>query len=84
MWRKGYGDWGGVNILKGRVRAEGVERSHVAAENIGEQWRMLGMKFYITNKLDYILHCNQTGGCESHKGGCLLGNGMGMENPGVN
>ena len=39
----------GVNILKGRVRAEGVERSHVAVENIGEQWRMLGIKFYITH-----------------------------------
>ena len=38
----------GVNILKGRVRAEGMEQSHVAVENIGEQQRMLGMKFYIT------------------------------------
>ena len=38
----------GVNILKGRVRVEGMERSHVAAENIGEQWRMFGMKFYVT------------------------------------
>ena len=38
----------GVNILKGRVRAEGVEQSHMAAENIGEQQRMLGMKFYVT------------------------------------
>ena len=26
----------GVNISKGRVRVEGVERSHMAAENIGE------------------------------------------------
>ena len=26
----------GVNILKGQVRAEGMERSHVAAENNGE------------------------------------------------
>ena len=38
----------GVNILKGRVRAEGMERSHVAVENIGGQRRMLGMKFYVT------------------------------------
>ena len=38
----------GVNIPKGQVRAEGVERSHMAAENIREQWRMLRMKFYIT------------------------------------
>ena len=38
----------GVNISKGQVRAEGIEQSHVAAENIGEQQRMLGMKFYIT------------------------------------
>ena len=38
----------GVNILKGRVRAEGMEQSHMAAENIGEQQRMLRMKFYIT------------------------------------
>ena len=38
----------GVNILKGRVRAECMERSHVAAENTGEHWRMLGMKFYVT------------------------------------
>ena len=38
----------GVNILKGQVRAEGMERSHMAAENIGEQRRMLGMKFYVT------------------------------------
>ena len=38
----------GVNISKGRVRVEGVEQSHVAAENIGEQRRMLRMKFYIT------------------------------------
>ena len=47
----------GVNIPKGRVRAEGVERSHVAAENIGEQQRMLGMKFYVTNSED---HCVQS------------------------
>ena len=38
----------GVNISKGQVRAEGVERSHVAVENIGEQQRMLGMNSYIT------------------------------------
>ena len=38
----------GVNILKGRVRAEGMEQGHMAAENIREQWRMLGMKFYVT------------------------------------
>ena len=38
----------GVNISKGQVRTEGVEQSHMAAENIGEQQRMLGMKFYIT------------------------------------
>ena len=41
----------GVNILKGQVRVEGMEQSHVAAENIGEQRRMLRMKFYITNKI---------------------------------
>ena len=39
----------GINILKGRVRVEGMERSHMAVENIGEQRRMLGMKFYITS-----------------------------------
>ena len=38
----------GVNISKGQVMAEGMERSHVAAENIGEQRRMLRMKFYVT------------------------------------
>ena len=38
----------GVNISKGQVRAECVERNHVAAENTGEHRRMLGMKFYIT------------------------------------
>ena len=38
----------GVNISKGQVRAECVERSHVAAENTGEHQRMLRMKFYIT------------------------------------
>ena len=38
----------GVNISKGRVRVEGMERSHVAAENIREQRRMLRMKFYVT------------------------------------
>ena len=38
----------GVNILKGRVRAECMERSHVAMENTGEHRRMLRMKFYIT------------------------------------
>ena len=38
----------GVNILKGRVRAKGMEWSHMAVENIGEQRRMLGMKFYVT------------------------------------
>ena len=43
----------GVNISKGRVRAEGMERSHVAAENIREQQRMLGMKFYITLRQHY-------------------------------
>ena len=42
----------GVNILKGQVRVEGVERGHVAAENIGEQRRMLRMKFYITGEVD--------------------------------
>ena len=38
----------GVNISKGQVRAEGMEQSHVAVENIGEQRRMLRMKFYVT------------------------------------
>ena len=38
----------GVNISKGWVRVEGMEQSHMAAENIREQWRMLGMKFYVT------------------------------------
>ena len=38
----------GVNILKGRVRAEWVEWGHMAAENTGEHQRMLGMKFYVT------------------------------------
>ena len=38
----------GVNILKGRVRAEWVEWGHVAAENTGEHWRMLRKKFYVT------------------------------------
>ena len=40
----------GVNILKGWVSAECVEQSHVAAENTGEHWRMLRMKFYVTGK----------------------------------
>ena len=54
MWcRHGYvveGLWGleGVNISKGRVRAESMEWSHMAAENIGEQRRMLVMRFYVT------------------------------------
>ena len=47
MRQKGY-RLEGVNILKGQVRAECMERSHVAAENTGEHWRMLGMKFYVT------------------------------------
>ena len=38
----------GVNISKGRVRVEGMKLSHMAVENIGEQGRMLGMKFYVT------------------------------------
>ena len=38
----------GVNISKGQVRVECMERSHVAAENTREHRRMLGMKFYIT------------------------------------
>ena len=38
----------GVNISKGRVRVECVEQSHVAAENTGEHWRLLRMKFYVT------------------------------------
>ena len=38
----------GVNISKGQVRAEGMEQSHVAAENIREHQRMLRMKFYVT------------------------------------
>ena len=41
----------GVNISKGQVRAEGVEQSHVAAENIREQRRMLGMNFYVTIRI---------------------------------
>ena len=41
----------GVNISKGRVRAEGMEWSHVAVENIAEQWRMLRMNFYVTLSL---------------------------------
>ena len=52
----------GVNILKGRVRVEGMERSHMAAENIGEQWRMLRMKFYITMFYTYKLSDK----CDSH------------------
>ena len=39
----------GVNISIGQVRVECVEQSHVAAENTGEHWRMLGMKFYVTS-----------------------------------
>ena len=38
----------GVNISKQWVRAECMERSHMAAENTGEHRRMLGMKFYVT------------------------------------
>ena len=38
----------GVNILKGQVRVEWVERGHMAVENTGEHRRMIGMKFYIT------------------------------------
>ena len=46
--------WGleGVNILKGRVRVECVEQSHVAAENIREHRRMLRMKFYVTHPVN--------------------------------
>ena len=48
----------GVNILKRQVRVEGVEQSHMAAENIGEQQRMLRMKFYVTDVevkcIDYV------------------------------
>ena len=51
MQRKGY-RVEGVNILKGRVRVECVERSHVAAENIGEHHRMLRMKFYVTHPVN--------------------------------
>ena len=36
----------GVNILKGQVRAEWVERGHMAVENTGEHRRMLRMKLY--------------------------------------
>ena len=53
LWRLG-----GVNVLKGQVRAEGMEQSHMAAENIREQQRMLGMKFYVTtlqHKLFYLM-----------------------------
>ena len=46
----------GVNISKGQVRAECMEQSHVAAENTGEHWRMLGMKFYITAGNDACTH----------------------------
>ena len=45
----------GVNILKGQVRAECMEQSHVAAENTGEHWRMLRMKFYVTSRSDRLL-----------------------------
>ena len=38
----------GVNILKGQVRVECVEQSHMAAENTREHRRMLRMKFYVT------------------------------------
>ena len=44
----------GVNISKGQVRVEGMERSHMAAENIGEQRRMLRVKFYITSVLQCV------------------------------
>ena len=37
-----------VNILKGQVGVEWVEWGHVAVENTGEHWRMIGKKFYIT------------------------------------
>ena len=50
LWRPG-----GVNILKGRVRAEGMERSHMAVENIGEQQRMLRMKFYVTMQMVIVM-----------------------------
>ena len=40
----------GVNISKGRVRVECMERSHVAAENIGEHQRTT------ENARDEILH----------------------------
>ena len=49
----------GVSILKGRVRVEGMEQSHVAVENIREQWRMLGMKFYVTTSTVHtvLIYC---------------------------
>ena len=47
----------GVNISKGWVRAECMERSHMAAKNTGEQRRMLGMKFYITEPTSGLLQC---------------------------
>ena len=42
----------GVNISKGWVRVECMERSHVAAENTREHRRMLRMKFYVTDNLN--------------------------------
>ena len=46
----------GVNISKGQVRVECVERSHVAAENTREHRRMLRMKFYVTDTLNKKSH----------------------------
>ena len=46
----------GVNILNGEVMAECVERSHMAAGNTREQWRMLGMKFYVTQSNSPAVH----------------------------
>ena len=48
MWRKGYRDWRVLIFRRGELGRKVWKRSHVAAENIGEQWRMLRMKFYIT------------------------------------
>ena len=37
-----------LSYFKGVSQVEQVGQSHMAAENIGEQQRMLGMKFYVT------------------------------------
>ena len=70
----------GVNILKGQVRVEWVEWGHMAVENTGEHWRILGRKFYITKYkyrnikyfiqyIPFLQEYSNSCGIQSHSGG---------------